>query len=67
MIEIITYTLGLLTFLYSNRDILIISKNVLYYLFMNMDFKRIKNSFRLIIKDILIRTTQKLVCIENYI
>jgi len=54
MIGTLLQAFGLISYLYNNREILIFTKNVLYRIIMNIDLKKIKYDFKIILKNVII-------------
>jgi len=67
MIGTLLQAFGLISYLYNNREILIFTKNVLYRIIMNIDLKKIKYDFKIILKNVIINTSKNIRMIENFI
>lgn len=67
MIGQLLQAFGLITYLYNNREILIFTKNILYWIITNIDLKKIKYNFKIILKNIIINTSKNIRMIENFI
>lgn len=67
MITVLLQAFGLISYLYNNREILIFTNNLLFKIISNIDLKKIKYDFKIVLKNILICTSRNIRLIENFI